>query len=88
MPIVYMIKKRRLSWFGHVTRLPEESLAKICLKDEFQGTRRRGRPAKRWQDKIREDTGLPLATAERYARDRTRWREKVHKWAKPQPEVC
>ena len=87
-PIALVIKKRRLSWFGHVARLPEESLVKQCLKNEFQGKRKRGRPAKRWQDVIREDTGLPIATAERYARDRIRWREKVNKWAKPQPEVC
>ena len=73
-PIALVIKKRRLSWFGHVARLPEESLVKQCLKSEFQGTRMRGRPAKRWQDVIREDTGLPIATAERYVRERVRWR--------------
>ena len=62
-----VICKRRLTWFGHVCRLPDESLVKRALKEDFQSKRRKGRPPKRWQDLIREDTGLPLATAERYA---------------------
>ena len=82
------IKKRRLSWFGHVARLPPDSLSKRCLKQDFETKRKRGRPAKRWQDLIREDTGLPLGTAERYAQNKELWRKKVHKWAKPQSEVC
>ena len=87
IPIEYVIKKRRLSWFGHVSRMSDDSLVKRCMKEEFVGTRKRGRPEKRWQDIIREDTGLPLATAERYAQDRLRWRQKVNKWAKPPAEV-
>ena len=87
-PIENIIKKRRLTWFGHVSRLPNDSLAKRLLKEEFAGRRKRGRPEKRWQDTIREDTGLPIATAERYAQDRTRWRQKVNKWAKPCQRVC
>jgi len=58
------------------------------MKEEFIGKRKRGRATKRWQDVIREDTGLSLATVERYAQDRLRWREKVGKWVKPLDEVC
>ena len=33
-----------------------------------------GRPLKRWSDQNRNDTGLPLLTAERHAINRTEWK--------------
>ena len=83
MPIVLVIKKRcflMVRLILHFQRLLEESLVKRCMNSEFQGIRKRGRQAKRWQDVIREETGLPKQW---YVRDRVRWREKVNKWAKP-----
>ena len=80
------IRKRRLTWFGHVCRRSDDSLVKQIFKEDFRKKRGRGRPPKRWSDLIKEDTGLPLATAEKYARDRENWRRKVNtKWAKPYP---
>ena len=72
----YVIKKRHLSWFGRVSRMSDDSLVKRCMKEEFVETRKRGRPEKRWQDIIREDTGLPLVR-----------QNAMHKWAKPPAEV-
>ena len=46
IPIEYVIKKRRLSWFGHVSRMSDDSLVKRCMKEEFVETRKRGRPEK------------------------------------------
>ena len=56
------IKTRRLSWFGHVVRRPEDSYVYKAYKDDFTQARPRGRPPKRWSAQIREDTGLPLLT--------------------------
>ena len=79
-----IVKKQRLTWFGHVCRLHQKSIVKKVFKDDFKKKRKRGRPPKRWIDHIREDTGLPPLTAEKYAQDKKRWRILVNnKWAKP-----
>ena len=61
---------KRLIWFGHVCCLNDESLQKWMMKEDFNKRRNRGRPKKRWTDLIKEDTKLPVATAEKYAKDR------------------
>ena len=50
------VKRRKLKWFGHVTR--SSGLAKTILQGTVQGGRRRGRQRKRWEDNIKEWTGL------------------------------
>jgi hypothetical protein len=47
--------RRRLRWFGHVTRVEEGSVLRIC--DELQVGRRRppGKPRKTWRRCIQED---------------------------------
>ena len=58
-------------------------------KEDFNKRRNRGRPKKRWIDLIKEDTGLPVATAEKYTKDRKNWRNNVNnKWAKSLSGVC
>ena len=54
------------------------------IKEDFNKKRNRGRPHKRWLDFIKEDTGLPVATAKNYAKEKNRWRKNVNiRWAKP-----
>ena len=77
--IIEIIKKRRLSWFGHVARRGEESYVYRAFKDEFPGRRPRGRPPKRWIDQLRDDTNLPPLTLERKAKDRDLWKKFVQK---------
>ena len=63
--ILDMIKRRRLNWFGHVTRRDSStSYVKKSYKSDFSQKRPKGRPPKRWSDLIRGNTGLPLLTAE------------------------
>ena len=58
-------------------------------KEDFNKRRNRGRPKKRWIDLIKEDTGLPVATAEKYTKDRKKWRNNVNnKWAKSLSGMC
>ena len=51
-----MVKKRKLKWFGHV--LKSSGPAKTILQGTVNGKRRRGRQKKRWEDNIKEWTGM------------------------------
>ncbi|XP_072016924.1 uncharacterized protein [Amphiura filiformis] len=69
------VRQRKLRWYGHISR--SSGLAKTILQGTVVGTRRRGRQKKRWEDNIREWTGLNFATSQRAVEDRNRWREIV-----------
>ena len=69
------VKRRKLKWYGHVTR--STGLAKTILQGMVQGWRRRGRQKKRWEDNIPEWTGMTLGAAMRKAERREEWRELV-----------
>ena len=58
-----IIKRRRLKWYGHVSR--SSGLAKTILQRTVKGGRRQGRQRKRWEDNIREWTGLEFAKSQR-----------------------
>ena len=51
----------------------EDNIVRQVYKQDFKGQQKRGRPLKRWNDQIRNDTGLPLLTTERHAINRTEW---------------
>jgi len=65
------VKRRKLSWFGHVCR--HNTLSKIILQGNVNGGRRRGRPRKSWKDNIKEWTGQSMSSLLRVAEDRDRW---------------
>ena len=67
------VKRRKLQWYGHVTR--SSGLAKTILQGTVEGARRRGRQKKRWADNIREWTGADFVTTQAQARNRQTWRE-------------
>jgi len=75
--LLTIVKKRKLKWYGHVTR--SKGLAKTVLQGTVQGGRRRGRPRKSWEDNISEWTGLELSKTLRKAEQREEWRELVVK---------
>ena len=66
-----------MQWYGHVSR--SLSLAKIILQGTVKGGRRQGRQRKRWEDNIREWTGLEFAKSQRPVKNRERWRKLVAK---------
>ena len=70
------VKRRKLKWFGHVTR--GNGAAKTVLQGTVKGGGRRGRQKKKWEDNISEWTGLKLSEAVRRIEDRESWRELVH----------
>jgi hypothetical protein len=50
--IINHIPAQRLSWFGHLHRMPEERMVKRVYKWKPMLTRRLGRPKNRWEDDI------------------------------------
>ena len=72
-PLLATVKKRKLSWFGHVTR--HNSLPKTILQGTLEGGRRRGRQAKSWLDNIEEWTRMDSPTLIRRAEDRAGWQQ-------------
>ena len=57
--LLTIAKRRKLQWYGHVSR--SSGLAKTILQGTVKGGRRQGRQRKRWEDNIREWTGLEFA---------------------------
>ena len=44
-----------MQWYGHVMRRDDEYLGKRMMGIEVQGSRKRGRPKKRWADCVKDD---------------------------------
>ena len=57
--LLTIVKRRKLKWYSHVSR--SSGLAKTALQGTATGGRRQGRQRKRWEDNIREWTGLEFA---------------------------
>jgi len=53
--IVKWIKGQRISWLGHLERIEEDRMPKKIFTQELEGTRRRGRPRKRWKEEAERD---------------------------------
>jgi hypothetical protein len=66
--IVKWIKEQRISWLGHLERMEEDRMPKKVFTQELEGTRRRGKPRKRWKEEVERD---------RQALGVRRWKELV-----------
>ena len=65
--------KRKLQYFGHMTR--KNSLQKLLLEGKVDGKRQRGRPRRMWMDDIKGWTNKrSYAECVRDAQDKTLWR--------------
>ena len=72
-PLLSIVKRRKLSWFGHTTR--HDSLSKTILQGTLEGKRKRGRQRKCWMDNIKDWTQMNMAQLLKKANDRPGWRE-------------
>ena len=70
-------KRRKLQLYGHVSRW--SGLAKTILQGTVKGGRRQGRQRKRWEDNIREWTGLEFGKTQRAVENREKWKKLVAK---------
>ena len=67
------VKIRKLQWYGHVSS--SSGLAKTILQGTVKGGRRQGRQRKRWEDNIREWTGLEFGRSQKAVENREKWRK-------------
>ena len=71
------VKRHKQKWYGHITR--PSGLAKTILQGTVQGGRRRGRQRTRWEDNIKEWTGLEWNTILGKVESHEEWRKLVVK---------
>jgi len=70
------IKAQRLSWFGHIQRMPETRAAKKIFKWHTLTKRPRGR----WEDNITQDLGqMKIKIWITCVQDRAKWKDVVEK---------
>ena len=61
--LLTIVKRLKLQWYGHVSC--SSGLVKTILQGTVKGGKRPGRQKKRWEDNIREWTGLEFAKSQR-----------------------
>ena len=73
--IIDHIKAQKLSWFGHLRRMPEERMVKRVYKWKPMLTRPLGRPKNRWEDDIINDMKkLKIKIWACCIQDRSKWK--------------
>ena len=72
--MVNYIKAQRLSWFGHVQRMPETKAAKKILKWNPLTKRPRGRLNHRCEDIIQDLGQMKIKNWKACVQDRTKWK--------------
>ena len=75
--LLTIVKKCKLQWYGHVSR--SSGLTKTILQGTVKGGRKQGRQKNRWEDNIREWTGLELSKSQRAVENGEKWRKLVAK---------
>ena len=75
--LLTIVKRRKLQWYGHVSCA--SGLAKTVLQGTVKGGRRQGGQRKRWDDNVREWTGLDFVKSQRAVENRKKWRKLVAK---------
>ena len=75
--LLTIVKRCKLQWYGHISR--SSGLAKTILQGTVKGGRRQDRQRKRWEDNIREWTGLEFAKSQTAVENREEWRKLVVK---------
>jgi len=76
--IVKWIKGQRISWLGHLERMEEDRMPKEIFTQELKGTRRRGRPRKRWKEEVERDLQvLGVRRWRELVADRKKWKHIV-----------
>jgi hypothetical protein len=50
--IIDIIQNKRLQWYGHVKRMPEERIPKLIMEWIPEEIRKRGHPKKTWMERV------------------------------------
>ena len=71
-----MDKGQRISWLGHPERVEEDRMPQKIFTQELEGTRRRGRPTKRWKEEVERDLRvLGVRRWRELVADRKKWKD-------------
>lgn len=76
--IMDFIERKQLRWYGHIIRKDEQSLLKKITESTGGRKRKRGRPRKRWTQRIEEigtKRGKTLAEMKRMSKNRKEWKD-------------
>nr|GEV20937.1 hypothetical protein [Tanacetum cinerariifolium] len=74
--IIDKMREERLRWFRHVRRRPQSALVRRVEAMLVEGSRRRGRPKHRWEDRLKQDM-KELLLSEDMTFDRNKWRDEI-----------
>ena len=86
--IINYIKAQRLAWFGHVHRMPDNSMVNRVYEWSPALTRSLGKPKSRWEDDVNSDiTNMKITNWRDCIRNRPKWKEFVEK-AKTSLQLC
>ena len=78
--IINYVKTQRLSWFGHINRMPGTNIVKRIHKWKPFTGRAAGRPKSRWEDDVRNDLKkMKLRNWAEQVQDRLKWKDIVEK---------
>jgi hypothetical protein len=75
--IVRHIKSKRLSWLGHVERMPDGRVAKSIYKWKSYATRLKGRPRLRWEDERNGLKKMGVKNWKQRVQERNQWKEVI-----------
>ena len=77
--IIDTIEKKRLQWYGHVKRMPEDRLSKLIMEWTPPERRKRGRPRKTWMGGVQAAMTSRDLEPEQW-RNREEWRLGSGRW--------
>ena len=76
--IVKWSKGQSISWLGHLEKMEEVRMHKKIFSQELEGTRRRGRPRKKWKEEVERDLRvLGVRRWRELVADRKKWKDIV-----------
>ena len=69
---------QRIRWLGHLERMEVDWMPKKIFTKKMEGTRRRGRPRKRWKEEVERDLQvLGVRRWRELVADRKKWKDIV-----------
>jgi len=78
--VISYIEAQRLSWFGHVQRMPDTRTFKKIFKWNPVTKRSQGRPKYRWEDNVKQDIcQMKVKNWINCVQDRGKWKDVVEK---------
>ena len=77
--IIDIIEKKRLQWYGHGNRMPEERIPKLIMEWVPLERRKRGRPRKTWMEGVKAAMTIRNLETDQW-RNREEWRLVSGRW--------